>query len=230
MKENVEDVASDPGEHMAGIRAGIGIMLLTASMSLLYKNRRAGELCQEIIHCQGGRTANGILPPAVVSLLNQIRKRLEDRPDQKYWEQNQIGHVVNTLHSSLLLCGTVLIDHTHTTTRILIVMFEVGIGAWESTALVQAKEDFCLTVREASVAQHLLKGWTNKEIANEMRISVQSIKDHCRGISKKMHTTTRTGIVMKIVNSGLYPASIPPSGHVRVPTIRSVPTELVGAA
>ncbi len=198
-------------------------MLLTASMSLLYKNRRAGELCQEIIHCQDGRTANGVLPPAVVSLVNQIRTSLEVRPSQKDWE-----HVVTTLHSSLLLCGTALIDHTHTTTRILIVMFEVGIGAWESTALVQAKEEFCLTVREASVAQHLLKGWTNKEIANEMRLPVQSIKDHCKRIAKKMNTTTRTGIVIKILHAGLCPAPTPPSWHVRVPTMRSVPPELVG--
>jgi DNA-binding NarL/FixJ family response regulator len=137
---------------------------------------------------------------------------------------------VNTLHSSVLLCGTAFIDQTNAQQRILIVISEVGIDAWQDMVIVQAKENFHLTVRETTVVQHLLKGWTNKEIANEMRLSEQTIKEHFRHISEKTSTTTRTGIVMMIIHSGLRHALATPAPHVMVPTRSGMPIELVASA
>jgi DNA-binding CsgD family transcriptional regulator len=230
VEENIDDVSVDHKESMAGPHAGSGIMLLTDSMQLLYKDRRAWELCQQIIRCQDGKTANGVLPPAVASLVDQIQKTLKVRTDPKDWEQIQLRHVVNTLHSSILLCGTAFIDQTNAQKRILIVISEVGISAWQDKVIVQAKETFHLTAREITVVQHLLKGWTNKEIANEMRLSEQTIKEHFRHISEKTSTTTRTGIVMTIIHSGLRPALATPSPQVMVPTMSGRPIELVGSA
>ena len=230
MEENIDDVSIDHKESLATTHAGPGIMLLTASMRLLYKDRRAGELCQQIIRCQDGKTANGVLPQAVASLVDQIRKTLKVRTDPKDWEQIQLRRVVNTLHSSVLLCGTALIDQTYAEARILIVISEVGIGAWQDHVVVRAKEMFHLTARETTVVQHLLKGWTNKEIANEMRLAEQTIKEHFKHISGKTSTTTRTGIIMTIIHSGLRHALAAPAPHVLVPTMSGMPSELVGSA
>jgi len=152
----------------------------------------------------GGKTANGVLPPAVADLADQVRKLLQARTDPKDWEQIELRRFVYTLHSAVILCGTALIDQTNAEKRILIVISEVGIGALQAqdNAIAQAKERFHLTPRETTVVQHLLKGWTNKEIANEMRLAEQTIKEHCKRISEKTCTTTRTGIVMKIIHSG----------------------------
>jgi DNA-binding CsgD family transcriptional regulator len=230
VEEGIDDVSSDQKERMSVPHAGPGIMLFTASMQLLYKDRRAWELCQQIIRCQAGKTANGVLPPAVASLVDQIRKTLTVRTDPKDWEQIQLRHVVNTLHSSVLLCGTALIDQTNGETRILIVISKVGIGAWQHKVIVQAKETFHLTTRETTVVQHLLKGWTNKEIANEMRLAEQTIKRYFKQISEKTSTTTRTGIAMTIIHSGLRQALAPPSPPVMVPTMSGMPIDLVASA
>lgn len=230
MEENIDDVSVDHKESMAAPHAGPGIMLLTASMQVLYKDRRAWELCQQIIRCQDGKTANGVLPPAVASLVDQIQKTLKVRTDPKDWEQIQLRRVVNTIHSSVLLCGTAFIDQTNAQQRILIVINEVGIDAWQDKVIVQAKEKFHLTARETTVVQHLLKGWTNKEIANEMGLSEQTIKEHFRHISEKTSTTTRTGIVMTIIHSGLRHALATLSPQVMVPTRSGMPIELVGSA
>ena len=171
-----------------------------------------------------------MLPPAVVSLVDQIQKLLTVRTDPKDWEQIQLRRVVNIPHSSVLLCGTVLIDQTHAETRILIVLSEVGVGAWQDKVIVQAKETFHLTAREATVVQHLLKGWTNKDIAIEMELSEQTVKEHFKHLAEKTRTTTRTGIAMKIIHARLRHAPTTPSPHLRVPPIRSVPTELVASA
>ena len=137
---------------------------------------------------------------------------------------------MNTLHSSVLLCGTALIDQTHAQQRILIVISEVGIGAWQENVIVQATETFHLTAREATVVQHLLKGWTNKEIANEMRQAEQTIKEYFKRIAEKTRATTRTGIAMTIIHSGLRQALAPPSPPVMVPPMSGMPFELVGSA
>jgi DNA-binding CsgD family transcriptional regulator len=217
-----DDVSIDRKESLAVRHARPGIMLLTASMRLLYKDRRAGELCQQIIRCQDGKTANGLLPPAIACLVYQIRNILTVRPDPKDWEQIQLGRVVDTLHSSLLLCGTPLIDETTAETRILIVISEVGIGAWQDNVIVQATEKFQLTAREATVVQHLLKGWTNREIAIEMGLSEHTVKRHCKHISEKTSSVTRTGIAMKIIHSGFLQALVTPSPLAIVPTMSDV--------
>ena len=101
---------------------------------------------------------------------------------------------------------------------------------WQDHVIVQAKEKFRLTAREATVVQHLLKGWTNKEIANEMKLAEQTIKEHFKHISEKTTTTTRTGLVVKIIHSGLCHALAVPSPHVMVPPMRGMPIKLVASA
>ena len=171
-----------------------------------------------------------MLPPAVVSLVDQIQKLLTVRTNPKDWEQIQLRHIVNTLHRSVLVCGTALIDQTHAETRILIVLSEVGVGAWQDKVIVQAKETFHLTAREATVVQHLLKGWTNKDIAIEMELSEQTVKEHFKHLAEKTRTTTRTGIVMTIIHAGLRQALATPSPPVMVPTLNGMPIELVASA
>src|SRR5207245_9954967 len=115
-------------------------------------------------------------------------------------------------------------------TGMLIVVREGRTGVWQETAIVQAKEMFPLSAREATVVQHLLKGWTNKEIAIEMGLSEQTVKEHFKHISEKTNTTTRTGIAMKIIHSGLRHTLATPSPHVMGPTTSGMPSELVASA
>jgi DNA-binding CsgD family transcriptional regulator len=205
-------------------------MLLTDSMQLLYTDRRAWELCQQIIQCQDGKMANGVLPPAVASLVDHIRKLLTVRTAQKDWEQIQLRRVVPTRHSSVLVCGTALVDQTKAGNRILIVMHETGVTEWQDKVILQAKDRFQLTPRETTVVEHLLKGWTNKEIANAMRLSEQTVKEHFKHIFDKTRATTRTGILMQVVHSGLRrdPATFSPK--MVIPATTSVPIELMATA
>ena len=225
----MEDNYDHHEESTAGRHAGPGIMLLTASMQLLYKDRRAGELCEQIIRYQSGKPAKGVLPPAVARLADQIRKILRVRTDPKYWEQFQIMHAVKTLHRPVLLCGKGLIDLSNGEKRILIVMNETGIGAWQDNVIGQAKEKFRLTARETSVVRHLMKGWTNKEIANAMGLALQTVKEHFKHILEKTRTTTRTAIVMQIVHCAARDEPAASASDPVAPHATRKPVELVGA-
>ena len=230
MEESIDDVPIDQTGRMAGPHARPGIMLLTASRQLLYKNWGASALCRKIIQCQDGKTANGVLPPAVASLVDEICRILAVHADPKDWEQIQLSRVVRMPHSSVLLCGTALIDQTTADARIVIVLSEVGIGAWEHNIMVQAKETFHLTARETTVVQHLLKGWTNKEIANEMRLAEHTVKVHFKHIAEKTGASSRIGIVMTIFQCGLWDALATIRPQEMVPPMRGMPVELAGSA
>ena len=56
-----------------------------------------------------------------------------------------------------------------------------------------------MTTREVSVVQHLLKGWTNKEIGSALKVTEQTIKEHIKHIMAKTQTTTRTGILVHVL-------------------------------
>ena len=59
---------------------------------------------------------------------------------------------------------------------------------------------FQLTDRESEAVQHLAQGLTSKEIAQQMNISVNTVKVFLRLIMIKMGVTTRSGIIGKLVH------------------------------
>ncbi len=56
-----------------------------------------------------------------------------------------------------------------------------------------------LTPRETKVAQYLVDGLTNKEIANKLGLSEYTVKDHVKRLMRKTQTTTRTAAVGKLI-------------------------------
>src|SRR5205823_10280428 len=99
-------------ETIAEKRVGPGILMLTSSMQLLYRDRRSWELCAQINKHQSGKAANGVLPPAVADLCVKIMKALQVRPEAKDWEQFQLRRIVGDPKRPILLCGLGLPDTT----------------------------------------------------------------------------------------------------------------------
>ena len=203
-------------EAIAEKRVGPGILMLTSSMQLLYRDRRSWELCAQVNKHQSGKAANGVLPPAVADLCVKIMKALQVRPEAKDWEQFQLRRIVGDPKRPILLCGLGLPDTTGSQqSRILIMMEEIG--RRQESATEEAKERFHLTDREMQVVQNLLKGWTNKEIANELGVTEQTVKEHIKHIMEKTQTTTRTGILVQVIHFGLEreapPAVAEPQAH-----------------
>ena len=75
------------------------------------------------------------------------------------------------------------------------------LGRRQQLSTDQAKERFQLTNREQSVVENLAKGWTNKEIANALKITEQTVKEHIKHIMRKTNSTTRTGVLVQVFRS-----------------------------
>lgn len=59
-------------------------------------------------------------------------------------------------------------------------------------------DDLGLTPRQFEVLQHLLKGLPNKLIARELRLSVETVKDHVAAVLRALGVSSRTQAVLAV--------------------------------
>ena len=194
----------DQPDGLADQRAGAGIVVLSAAMQLLHMNRQASDLSKLINAAEhsGGslKSAHGVLPTALTELCGEIIKALHVRTEAKDWEQFEIKRVAGNPEQPILLRGFGLPDRGGVQHARLVVTME-QLARRQQLNTDQAKGKFQLTNREQSVVEHLAKGWTNKEIANTLQITEQTVKEHIKHIMRKTNSTTRTGILVQIFNS-----------------------------
>ncbi len=173
-------------------------------MQLLHMNRQAAELSKQINAAEHGakvsKAAQGVLPTALTELCSEIIKALHVRTEAKDWEQFEIKRVAGESNQPILLRGFGLPDRGGVQHARLVVTME-ELGRRQQLNTHQAKEKFQLTNREQAVVEHLAKGWTNKEIANALEITEQTVKEHIKHIMRKTNATTRTGILVQIFSS-----------------------------
>lgn len=194
----------DQVDTIADQRTGPGIVVLSSSLQLLHMNRQAAELSTQINKAENGKEykkiAHGVLPAALTELCAEILKVLQVRTEAKDWEQFEVKRLAGNPARPILLRGFGLPERGGIQqSRIVITMEEVGRKQQAGTE--QAKERFQLTDREQAVIEHLAKGWTNKEIANALGITEQTVKEHIKHIMQKTRSTTRTGILAQVFRS-----------------------------
>ena len=59
-----------------------------------------------------------------------------------------------------------------------------------------------LTEREKFIVSLISQGMTNKDIGNELSISLSTVKTHVNNIYKKLHVTSRTDMLNKLKSRG----------------------------
>ena len=124
--------------------------------------------------------------------------RLLRDAEQEFGESSQVA-------SLFARAGNALYEHVRLASALplmkrALAIDEASYGPEHLRMPIQAKENFQLTSREQSVIEHLAKGWTNKEIADALQITEQTVKVHIMHIMKKTNSTTRTGILVHIFN------------------------------
>jgi DNA-binding CsgD family transcriptional regulator len=80
----------------------------------------------------------------------------------------------------------------------IIVMLD-RISSREPVAMSQACTGFGLTPRGRAVVRCLAQGHTNKEIAQQLGITEQTVKEHIQRLMRKTKTMTRTGLLARVL-------------------------------
>ena len=179
-------------------RGGPGVLVLSASLKLLYMNDEAREMTSAMNRTPDGRKANVVLPSGIMSFCEELLRLMNVRTGPKDWEQAQLRRVSGHGLGFVLLRGLGFPAVAGVQEAHLIVMMEEINGRREITA-ERAKERFHLTDREQTVIIYLLKGLTNKEIASRLMITEQTVKEHLKHIMHKTNVTTRTGVLAQIL-------------------------------
>ncbi|HEY3197666.1 MAG TPA: LuxR C-terminal-related transcriptional regulator [Nitrospirales bacterium] len=186
---------------MAEEHVSPGFLILSSSLNLLYRDEQSWKLCGIINRIQEGKSANGVLPQAVLQVCTQIAGLMRSG-NIKNAEDLQIKQVVADRRTEILILAAGLPDAKDADRSEILVLLE-EISRPSAPLLRSAKKRFHFTDREVSVVQHLLKGMTNKEIANEMDVTEQTVKEHIKNVMKKTNTLTRTAILLAV--SGVLP-------------------------
>ena len=186
------DQYSEETQRLAEQRAGHGVLLMTARGRILLIDSRAAELCQQMRVAAGDRGRT--LPLPIVKIVNAIAESLESRNHLKDWEAFRVRRVIEGREGRILVAGIGLSARGHATERRILLTLDMSIPRTSLRRL----DTFHLSPRETTTVEGLLKGSTNKEIAQAMGISVQTTKIHIKNIMRKTTTSTRTGIVMAV--------------------------------
>ncbi len=182
--------------HSAG--SPPGILVFSTAIHLLYMNVEGRALCDRLTAQRLGRVANGVVPSEVLELCEEMVARLTTHTGPKDWEQFQSARVAGGPSCAVLLRGLGLPDPGGLSQGRLLILLE-EMNQPRTATVRRAKDRFHLTVREQSVIIYLFKGLTNKEIASRMMVEEQTVKEHLRHIMEKTATTTRTGLLSKII-------------------------------
>ena len=195
-------------DSIAEKRAGPGLLLMSASMQLIYCDPCARQLWLLLNKEVSGKMAHGVLPTDITNFCHEVIELLSVRRYAKDWEEFQLKRLIGTLTRPILLRGIGMPSDQGPSASILVIMEEVGRRHIDQ--IDEAQDRFAMTDREMNVIRRLVKGETNKEIGIGLGIVEQTVKEHIKNIMHKTKTTTRTGILMRVLG---YPGGPEPPGH-----------------
>src|SRR2546428_10959523 len=189
---------TDVAQAASEIRTNPGVIVLTHQGQLLYLNHEASELCAEINHARLGQVARGVLPIEVVNLCHAIAERITGVQDVKAWEGTDIRLLIADLAPPMLLRGFGIPGPEDIRQARVIILLD-RIVSREPVSISQAFGRFHLSTRGRSVVKWLVQGHTNKEIAKQLGITEQTVKEHIQRLMRKTGTTTRTGLLARLL-------------------------------
>jgi DNA-binding CsgD family transcriptional regulator len=192
-----------------------GVLVLNASLDVLYMNHEAQELCRELNESRDGHgfapfdpgTRELPIPTDLSRLLKEVGESLALRADAKDWGQVYLRRTWDHRGHPLVLQAFGIPDAASMQRSVVIVLLEERKPQPEGEAsqIAEAKERFQFTTRELAVAEHLAGGLTNKEIATTLGITEQTIKVHVKHIMEKTEATTRTAVLAQLFRAPMQP-------------------------
>ena len=179
-------------------RANPGVIVLTHQGHLLYMNREAAELCAEINQARLGHVARGVLPIEVVNLCHAITEQVTSVQDVKAWEGTDVRLVIADPAPPILLRGFGIPGPDDIHQARIIIMLD-RIAPREPVSISRSFGRFHLSTRGRAVVKWLIHGYTSKEIAQQLRITEQTVKEHIQRLMRQTKTTTRTGMLAQLL-------------------------------
>jgi DNA-binding CsgD family transcriptional regulator len=179
-----------------------GVLLFSAALKLMCCDEKAEALCQSLKNAEPSSSSREkFQPPATLRKYSaELLEMLHEKRNLKDCRDFKTSRILAQGSHKLLVNG---FGFPHAAGEgqplVLLLLQELEEQALETS--LQARQIFGLSKREASVLQHLLRGKTNKEIAEALNVTENCVKQHFKHIMMKTQTSTRTGIVLSVLLS-----------------------------
>lgn len=175
-----------------------GILVLTPSLKLITLNAEAQRIMDELVGAETGMQAKGVFPSQFRDICRKVARDLSSSHDESNLDQTALARTIMLGNGVVsLICFPIVSPPNPSDATIVLFMWRGHNLNEEAIAL--AKRRFSLTAREVTVLECLTRGLTNKEIAAELHIVEQTVKDHVKNIMQKTQAKTRTGLVSQIL-------------------------------
>ena len=175
-----------------------GVILINNMGQLLFMNKEAQLYLRQLYPLTIRKTGGCLIPPDVHSVVRDLISRLLECEHPKDCESIQVERLFFASDQGLLLRGFCIPDEPIATNSRVLVTIEKLHQALASPD-INIQERYHLTQRDQMVIVYLMLGFTNKEIANRLNLSEYTVKEHLKRIMQKTNTTTRTGLLARMV-------------------------------
>jgi DNA-binding CsgD family transcriptional regulator len=175
-----------------------GVILFNSIGQLLFMNQDAQMYIRQLQPLAMGRNGGCLIPADVHSVVRDLISRLLECEHPKDCESIQVERLFFSSGQGLLLRGFCIPDEPMASnSRVLVTIEKLHqrIGCPD----ISIQDRYHLTQREQMVIIYLMLGFTNKEIANRLNLSEYTVKEHLKRIMQKTKTTTRTGLLARMV-------------------------------
>ena len=188
-------------------QVGTGIILFNSAGHLLFINSEARSFIRQLQPLPIRENGTCLIPEEILTVVRALVARLMRCDHPKDLETFQLERLCVAPGQQFLLRGLCIPDEPLARkSRCLVVMEKLNQHKLECTD-TEIQRLYHLTEREQMVIIYLKLGFTNKEIAGRMNLSEYTVKEHLKRIMHKTKTTTRTGLVGRMI----FPTSEEPS-------------------
>jgi len=176
-----------------------GVLLFTSTGQLLFMNAEAQALTRQLQPLSTRECDSGLIPEQIHTVVHDLIRLLLHYDHPKDCESIQVERLCFANDQRVRLRGFCIPDEPLAeNSRFLVIMEQLNQQKLECPD-ANMQQRYHLTEREQMVIIYLMLGFTNKEIANRINLSEYTVKEHLKRIMHKTQTTTRTGLLARMI-------------------------------
>ncbi|HSQ50428.1 MAG TPA: LuxR C-terminal-related transcriptional regulator [Nitrospiraceae bacterium] len=199
--ENIVRPVVNGRKQSQGLRqqGATGVILFTSTGQLLFMNAEAQAFTRQLQPLLTRENGTCLIPEQIHSIVHDLIGHLMRCNHPKDCESIQVERLCFVNDQRLLLRGFCIPDEPLArNSRFLVIVEQLNHQRLECPD-ANMQQRYHLTEREQMVIIYLMLGFTNKEIANRINLSEYTVKEHLKRIMHKTQTTTRTGLLARMI-------------------------------